>query len=119
MKPYLYNVVNAIVLISLGSWSYFTSEHPSVTALIPVFAGIILIGISPGLKKGKGLPAHIAAGLTFILLIAFIKPLSGAIKRSDGIGIARVTIMMITSFVTMIIFVKSFIEARKLREKKV
>jgi hypothetical protein len=112
MKPYLINLLNALVLILMGSWSYFTSEHPSVTALIPVFAGIILISITPGFKKGNRVLAHIAVALTFLLLIAFIKPLTGAISRHDDRGIVRVSIMMATSLIAMICFVLSFIKAR-------
>jgi len=113
MKPYIINFLNAIVLISLGSWAYFSSDHPSVTALIPVFAGIILIGITPGFKKGNRVPAHIAVVLTLLILLGFIKPLTGAIGRSDALGIARVSIMIITSFTAMIFFIRSFIDARR------
>lgn len=118
MKTYIINFLNAIVLITMGSWSYFTSEHPSFTALIPVFAGIILIAITPGFKNGNRVLAHIAVGLTFLLLIAFVKPLTGAIKRSDDLGIARVSIMIASSLITTIFFVKSFIEARMSGKKK-
>lgn len=113
MKPYFINFLNAIVLISLGSWAYFTSDHPSVTALIPVFAGIILVAITPGFKKGNRILAHIAVGLTFVILLGLIKPLTGAIGRSDDLGIIRVLVMIITSLIAMIFFVKSFIDARR------
>jgi glycerol uptake facilitator-like aquaporin len=118
MKPYLINFLNAIILISLGSWAYFTSVHPSITALIPVFTGIILIAITPGFKKGNSVAAHIAVGLTLLILIGLIKPLTGAINRSDDLGIARVSVMIISSLFTMIFFVISFIDARKTSGKK-
>ena len=113
MKPYFINFLNAIILISLGSWAYISSDHPSVTALIPVFGGIILIIITPGFKKGNRILAHIAVILTLVLLLGLIKPLTGAMGRSDGIGIARVSVMMFSSFIAVIFFVKSFIEARR------
>jgi len=113
MKPYFINFLNAIVLISLGSWAYFSSDHPSVTALIPVFGGIILVIITPGFKKGNRVLAHIAVILTFGMLLGLIKPLTGAIGRSDSIGIARVSVMMLTSFIAMGVFIKSFIDARR------
>jgi uncharacterized membrane protein len=113
MKPYLISFLNAIVLISLGSWAYFSSDHPSVTALIPVFAGVILIVLTPGFKNGNRVLAHIAVVITLLILIGFIKPLTGAIGRSDNLGIARVSIMIVTSLTAMVFFVKSFIDARK------
>jgi hypothetical protein len=113
MKPYLINFLNSIVLITLGSWAYFSSANPSVTALIPVITGAILIAITPGFKNGNRVLAHIAVVLTFVFLVALVKPLTGAIGRSENAGIARVLIMMFTSLFTMIVFVKSFIDARK------
>lgn len=117
MKLYLINFLNAIVLILLGSWAYFSSDHPSVTALIPVFAGIILVGITPGFKKGNRVLAHIAVVLTLVILLGLIKPLTGSIGRSDSMGIARVSAMMLTSLIAMICFIKSFIDARKESKK--
>ncbi len=113
MKPYFINFINALVLIFLGSWAYFTSESPSLTALIPVFGGIILLAITPGFKKGNKVLAHIAVALTFILLLGLIKPLTGAIGRTDGPGITRVVVMMLSSLASVIVFVKSFIDARR------
>jgi hypothetical protein len=113
MKPYAINLLNSLVLIILGSWAYFMSETPSVTALIPVLAGIILLIITPGFKKGSKALAHTAVILTFMIILGLIKPLTGAIGRTNVAGIIRVLMMMITSLTALIIFIKSFIDARK------
>ncbi len=113
MKPYLINLLNALTLVILGSWAYIASSTPSITALIPVFAGIILIAITPWFKKGNRVIAHIAVVLTFLILIGLIKPLIGVIHRSESLGLSRVLLMMTTSLLAMVIFVKSFIDARK------
>ena len=113
MKPYLINLLNSLVLISLGAWAYFSSESPSVTALIPVFGGIILLAVTPGFKNGNRALAHVAVVLTFLLLVGLLKPLTGAIGREDTLGITRVVIMMLTSLIAIIVFVRSFINARK------
>jgi hypothetical protein len=113
MKPYFINFLNAIVLIVLGAWAYLTSETPSVTALIPVFAGIILLAITPGFKKGNRVLAHIAVVLTFLMIFGLVKPLTGALGRADNLGLTRVVVMMITSLLAMVVFIKSFIDARK------
>jgi len=113
MKPYLINLLNAIALILLGGWAYLTSTTPSITALIPVFAGIVLVSITPGFKKGNRVLAHIAVTLTFLILLGLIKPLTGAIGRSDSLGVTRVIVMMATSLAATSIFVKSFIDARR------
>jgi hypothetical protein len=118
MKPYLFNLINAIILISMGSWAYFTSETPSVTALIPVFAGIVLLALTPGFKKGNSVIAHIAVTLTLIVFAGLFKPLSGTIGRADHLGTARVILMMLSSLAALAAFVLSFINARRNPESK-
>lgn len=117
MKPYAINLLNALTLIILGSWAYVASSTPSITALIPVLGGIILIIITPGFKKGNRVFAHAAVTLTLILLLGLIKPLAGTIGRSDNQGTIRVLIMMAASLTAMIVFIKSFIDARRSSKK--
>jgi len=117
MKPYLMNLINSLALIAIGSWAYFSSETPSVTALIPVIAGVILLLVTPGFKRGSRVLAHLAVVLTFLILIGLIKPLTGAIGRSDSLGIARVSVMIITSILAIVVFIKSFMHARRVSEK--
>ena len=100
MKPYVANIINAIILIVLGGWGYFASEAPSLTALIPVCIGIVLIAITPGFRVGNKILVHIAVTLTLLVLIGLLKPLLGVIGRSDYLGLARVIIMMISSLLT-------------------
>ena len=117
MKVYVVSMLNAIVLILLGLWGYLGSQTPSPTALIPVFAGIILLSLIRGLKAGNRVIAHISVLLTFVLLIAFIKPLTGSIGRADSGAIGRLVIMMISCAVSMVYFIRSFIAVRKARPK--
>ncbi len=113
MKPYLASLVNSVVLITLGTWAYFSSETPSFTALIPVIAGIILVALTPGFRKGNSLVAHIAVTLTLLVFAGLFKPLTGTVGRNDSAGMIRVCLMMLTSLGAIIIFVKSFIDARR------
>jgi hypothetical protein len=110
-------MLNAFVLILLGIWGYWGSLTPSPTALIPVFAGIFLLSFVKGVKSGNRVIAHLSVLLTFVLLIAFIKPLTGAIGRSDNGAILRVVIMMISCTVSMAYFIRSFIAVRKERSR--
>ena len=43
-------------------------------------------------------------------------PLKGSIERDNSMGIVRVLIMLITSALALISFIRSFIQARKARE---
>ena len=115
MSPALASLVNAIVLVSLGLWGYLGSADPSKTALIPVGAGAALLLMNPGLWKHDKTIAHIAVGVTLLILIGLIFPLKGAIGRSDSMAIARVGIMLATTVIAMVFFVKSFVDARRNR----
>jgi len=116
MKPFQANLVNAAVLILLGLWSYLGSETPSPTALIPVGFGVIFALATPPFKKENKVVAHIIVLLTLLIIIALFMPLRGALGRGDTVAAVRVGIMIATSVVAMVIYIKSFIDARKARE---
>lgn len=118
MKPFQANILNAIVLIIMGLWGYFGSSEPSPTALIPVGFGVIFALVTPLFRKENRIVAHIVVLLTFLLIIALFMPLRGAINRVDTLGIVRVTLMLATSVLAMVIYIKSFIDARKARASK-
>lgn len=115
MKAHTASLINAIALVALGAWGYFGSETPSPTALIPVIGGAILLALNGGVKKENKVIAHIAVVLTLILLLGLVMPLKGAFARGDQMAIIRVAIMLLTSVLAMVYFIKSFIDARKAR----
>ena len=116
MKAHQVSLINAILLIALSAWGYFSSATPSMTALIPAFIGVALLALNPGVKKENKVIAHIAVVLTLVVLIGLIKPLTGAIDRANNMAIFRVVVMMISTVAAMVYFIKSFIDARKARE---
>jgi len=113
MKTSVISLINALVLIALGLWGYFGSDTSSLTALIPVAVGIILVLLNPALRKEKKLESHIAVVLTFLVLLGLIKPMLGAVEREDTMAIARVAVMMLFTLIALFYFIKSFIAARK------
>lgn len=115
MKPYVANLIFSILLIILSIWGYLASEAPSLTAFIPTGFGIIFLALTFPMKKGSKTIAHLVAGLTLLLIFAFIKPLLGAIDRNDILGIVRVAIMIAAGIGAFGVYVNSFIQARKNR----
>ena len=115
MKPFQANLINAAALIILGLWGYLGSETPSPTALIPVGFGIVFALATPPFKKDNKVVAHIIVLLTLLIIIALFKPLMGALDRGDTLAAVRVGIMILTSIIAMVIYIKSFIAARKAR----
>ena len=113
MKSHLASMINAILLIILGTWGYFASDNPSFTAFIPVGIGVILLFLNKGIKTGNKVLGHIAVILTLLVLIGLVKPMLGSFERDDISAIVRVDIMMFSTLVALIIFIKEFIQLRK------
>ncbi|MEM6644203.1 MAG: hypothetical protein AAF616_14580 [Bacteroidota bacterium] len=117
MKAHVASLINAVILISMSGWGYLASETPSVTALIPAFVGVALLICNPGVKKENKIFAHIAVLLTLVILFGLFRPLMGVIERGNTAGILRVGLMLVSTIVAMVFFVKSFIDARRSRAK--
>lgn len=115
MKPFQINLINAIVLIALGLWAYLTADKASPTALIPVGFGAIFLIATPLFRKGNKVVAHIIVLFTLLLIIALFMPLRSRINAEDTLGIARVAIMIGVSAIAMVIYIKSFADARRAR----
>ena len=116
MQAHVASLINSILLITLGSWGYFGSDDPSVTALIPVVFGVLLAALIPGVKKQSKIQSHIAVFFTVLIFFGLTKPLTGALDRGDTLAVARVATMLGSTAFAMIFFVKSFIDARKARQ---
>jgi hypothetical protein len=115
MKAHTASLIHAIVLIALSGWGYLASGTPSVTAMIPVAIGIVLLFLNKGIKAENKVIAHIAVLLTLLVLFGLIKPLTGALGREDTLAMVRVSVMILATLLAMVYFVKSFVEARKNR----
>ncbi|MEM0922179.1 MAG: hypothetical protein AAGI13_03995 [Pseudomonadota bacterium] len=113
MTAHLASLINAIALIAMSLWAYTAGGGASFTALIPAGFGLALLLCYSGVKAQNKVIAHIAVLLTLVVLIALIMPLRGAIGREDGMGILRVVVMMASSVLAIVYFVKSFIDARR------
>ena len=113
MKAHKISLLNSVILISMSIWGYFSSENPSITALIPLFFGVVLLLCYPGVKSENKIIAHIAVLFTLVVLLALFMPLKGAFGREDSMAVLRIIIMIAASTLSMVAFVQSFIAARK------
>jgi len=116
MKSHSASLINAIALILLGTWGYFASDNPSATAFIPVGIGIILLFFNGGIRSGNKVIGHIAVVLTLLVLFGLIKPLTGSLDRGDDMAIARVAVMILSTLLALIVFIREFIQLRKDRK---
>lgn len=118
MKPYKATLLNAAVLVVFGLWAYLNvaAESRSMTILIPVFFGVILALLAIPFRKENKVVAHIVASVTLLISIALIMPLIGSIGREDMDAVFRVGVMMIASLFALVVYIKSFIAARRARQ---
>ena len=110
MKPHSANLINGLILLAVGLWGYFASSQGSPTALIAPSFGLLFILLTPLMKKENKVVAHVVVLLTFLLLLSLVMPL---MRQSDTIAQVRVIIMMLSCLFAFIIYIKSFIDARK------
>jgi hypothetical protein len=115
MTAHTASLLNALVLIALSSWAYLSSsfETPSWTVLIPTYIGIVLLACYPGIRSGNRIVTWLAALITLLTLFALFRPLMSVLVRDDTPGLIRVSIMMATTAMALIFFVKGFIDALK------
>jgi len=118
MKPHIISLLNGIVLVLMGTLGFLGNGNYPITALIPVFVGMILIGLNKGVKNQNKIVAHIAVLLTLIMLLGLFKPLIGTIERGNYYGIFRSSSMILVTFLALITFIKSFIALKKERQMK-
>tara|TARA_B100000965_G_scaffold75753_1_gene60040 strand:- start:608 stop:952 length:345 start_codon:yes stop_codon:yes gene_type:complete len=107
------NLLNSVILIAVGSWGYFDGDGKSMTALIPVIFGVVLLLCNNGVKNQNKVIAHIAVLATFVCLVGLYMPLNGAIERGNDVAVGRVSAMIASSVIALIFFIRSFIEARR------
>ncbi len=115
MKAHSASLINALLLIIMSGWGYFAASKPSLTILIPAGVGVVLLACYGGVKRENRVIAHIAVLLTLLIFIALFMPMNGAIGRGDPMAIFRVGVMLVSTLVALIFFIRSFIEARRTR----
>ena len=64
------NLINSITLIAIGGWGYFSGS--SMTALIPVMFGVVLLLCNNGIKKENKLIAHLAVLANYNMSFRFV-----------------------------------------------
>ena len=108
-----FNLINSIALISMSVWGYIDTN--SLTALIPAVFGVILLLLGTMLTNEKlvKLSAHLVVLFTLFILVALVVQVLPGVVERGGIGLIRVILMISTSAIAMIVFIKSFIDNRK------
>jgi len=112
-----------ILLSALGIIGYAGSGAESITALIPTFFGVVFIGLGL-LARKETLRKHMMHAAAVLAILGFAGSVSGIssfISMLGGSEIARPfaavmkSIMAILTLAFVLLAVKSFVDARRLR----
>lgn len=109
MKPPLANLVNSIILLTVGSWGYAASGYQYITALIAPVFGLLFLGLHHGLVRERRYAVYPIIGLTLLLLIALVRPLTRELGQQDYAGVARVALMMFSCMVASVRYFQHFV----------
>ena len=118
MKPYSASLVNAVILIGAGAWDYLATYGLSLSSLMPVVTGIVLILLNGGVKKESKIISHIVVLVTLAVAIILVIPLVSSICRADTTAVLRISLMILSGVFAMVYFIGSFIRARRNREEQ-
>ena len=99
----------------MSIWGYVDTD--SFTALIPAVFGVILFLLGTMLTNEKlvKLSAHLVVLFTLLILLALVVQVLPGVVERGGVGLISVILMITTSAIAMIVFIKSFIDNRKSR----
>jgi|TARA_B110000495_G_scaffold202822_1_gene224109 hypothetical protein len=98
----------------MGLWGFL--DVSSLTSLIPSLFGVLIFScflLSNKDKKFKLIFSHVAIALTLLILFALIGTRLPKSIEDGGFGLLRLLIMIGTSLLSIFIFIKSFLDARK------
>ena len=121
----LVTIVLGLLLSALGVYGYASATPPHVTALIPAFFGVLFIVLGalatrPALLRHA---MHGAAALGLVALLGAARGVPDAIRMLSGTPVARPAmatsqgIMFLLCAIFVALCVRSFIRARRERER--
>jgi len=113
MNAHKATLLNGVVLILMGVWGYFASG--SFTAFIPGVFGLAFLLMAPGVKTENKVVAHVVVVLALVVLFALTRVFLGTLDRGDTLATIRVGLMILTTVIAFVYYVKSFIDARRAR----
>nr|MBS0038552.1 hypothetical protein [Saprospiraceae bacterium] len=113
MNPYAATLVNGYTLIIMSLWGYLSAVNGSMTALIPMAFGVVLLLLSNGVRKGNKTISYLVVLVTLVIIFSLYMPFQGALERGNNTALFRVLLMVATGVIAVMAFVKAFVRARK------
>ncbi len=113
MDAYRATLLNGCTLMLMSAWSFFATQ--SFTAFIPAAFGLAFLLMAGGVRAENKVIAHVAVVLVTVAILLLIPPLLRTIDGGNTAGTIRVGLMLLTSVIALVYYIKSFIDARRAR----
>ncbi|MBX3102609.1 MAG: hypothetical protein KF690_08880 [Bacteroidetes bacterium] len=118
-KPFVINIITALVLVAAGLYSYLSNESRPATALIGPGLGVLLLLATPWMKKEHPVVAHIVVLLTLVFAIVSIYMAIKSTSVTDPAVMQRrilvFSVMAAACLWATLMYVLGFIEKKKAR----
>lgn len=117
------SIICGALLILIGMVGYVVGAadgRASITALIPAFFGVILLLLGVFSRTKEGLRKHLMHAAALVALLGFVMPAGMLLMRIREFTISLASMsqlaMALVCLVFVILAIRSFTQARKLRE---
>jgi len=114
------SLVVGVFLVVLGVSGYWASDMVSVTALIPAFFGVVIVGLGAMARSEarRKMAMHIAMGVAVLGILGTVGGLVGFVSNLVNgtplsLAIVSRTLMATALVVYLVMGVRSFIAARQ------
>jgi hypothetical protein len=114
------SIACGILLLLIGIVGYVNgmlTQHPSVTALIPAFFGIVMIALGVGARFKENLRKHLMHAAAGVALLGFILTAGRVVSRFNELTYSPAVISQVSMSLVCLLFVilaiKSFADARR------
>ena len=111
-----------LILIGIAGYAYgLSTGHASFTALIPAIFGIVLVLLGMISRSREDLRKHLMHAAVLIALIGFILTAGRLVMNLGGLTLSAAVLSQLSTALVCLAFVilsvRSFIEARRDRER--
>ncbi|MEJ8802020.1 hypothetical protein [Pontibacter sp. H249] len=116
--PYIINTINAILLILLGIFAYFTAAARPLTILVIPFVGILLLACTYHLKKHNRFVFNTVTAITLLaglLILTNINPDSFNWNNKHVL----LLVMSLSCFIAVASYVLTFVRERRLKNNTI
>ncbi len=113
------SIACGVLLLLIGIVGYVNgmlTERSSVTALIPAFFGIVMIGLGVGARMKENLRKHLMHAAIAVALLGFIATSGRFVSKGDwtysAVNVSTVSTALVC-LLFVILAIKSFADARR------